>query len=636
MRINYLAAKIKNFKGRSSFYLMLITIGAFVSLILNIKSFELFGLSYKTIPFIAAAFVVFIYLFKLRTVKISGLATAIFLLLLYAFFVTIFGYYIPDGIFLLFFLFCNFILLLAIENMKFRRRQIFNALFLISYFDALFSSFEYTMKLSGWTKITVIPYLFYITTTNSIGGLLYQPNLNSLLLNIGLIISLFRIMQYRGKKAGIIQFFILYLFFVTNSAFTASRAGMLAVSVVFIMVLLLSHFKKIELMPVERRRLFAMIFLYFLVMIAVGNSPVAKFYHQGFATDPSIDERLIIWTSSIMLWIFHPIFGTGLETFKFLNNPYQLGAANFLHLPSNEIGNFIWAHSELIQILVEFGVIGLIAVLTLIARYYIRMVKSEQRPYRWMTASILMLFLVQSSLSWPMRHPVLIGLFFIILATDRRRMIFEFRNKSKIFFILGISIIYITEAIIVLPSIIKDFRYQISKPKDIDKKIGKLWRLSKDPYLFWMASGEFIRLSMNRYLKITTGIDHLPITKKDIKEKKMTETEKKEADKLRKRLLSESKKIEKLHKIWITAYYLGAAYLFNGNLIQAKKYAEKGISMNPNARSLWMLLHFVNIKNASVKTGKPIKAFLPSESEIKQLGNSTKDMIKSLKQSQTE
>ncbi len=636
MRANYLAVKIKSFKGGSSFYLLLITIGAFISLILNIKSFELFGLSYKTIPFIAAAFIVFIYLFRLRIIRISGLAAAIFLLLLYTFFVTIFGYYIPDGIFLLFFLFCNFILLLTIENMKFRREQIFNALFLISYFDALFSSFEYAMKLSGWTKITVVPYFFYITTANSIGGLLYQPNLNSLLLNIGLIISLFRIMEYKGKRAGIIQFFILYLFFVINSAFTASRAGMLAVSVVFIMVLLLSHFKKIELMPVERRRLFAMIFLYFLVMIVVGHSPVAKFYHQGFAADPSIDERLIIWTSSIMLWISHPIFGTGLETFKFLNNPYQLGAANFLHLPSNEIGNFIWAHSELIQILVECGVVGLIAVLILIVRYYIRMVKSEQRPYRWMTASILMLFLVQSSLSWPMRHPVFIGLFFIILATDRRKMIFELRSKTKIFFILGIFIIYITGAIIVLPSMIEDFSYQISKPKNIDKKIGKLWRLSKDPYLFWMASGEFIRLSMNRYLKITTGIDHLPIIKKDIKDKKMSEIEKKEADKLRKRLLVESKKIEKLHKIWITAYYLGAAYLFNGNLVQAKKYAKKGISMNPNARSLWILLHFVNIRDASIKTGKPIKVFLPSESEIKQLRNSTKNMIKSLKQSQTE
>ncbi len=627
----YFTGKFKNFMKGNFFYLFLIMIGAFSAFLFNTKSFELFGLSYKTIPFMAAAAVIFIYLLRLRSVRISGLAIALFALLLYAFFVTFFGYYSPDGIFLLFFLFCNLVLFAALENMKFKRRQIFNAVFLISYFDALFSSFEYAMKSSGWTKMIIVPHFLYITGNSAIGGLLYQPNLNSLLLNIGLIIIAFKIIDYRGKRSGIIHLFILYLFFAINGSFGASRAGMLAVSVVFIMVMLLSHFRKIDLTQTERRRLFLMIFAYFLIIFFMHSSPVTKFAQQGLAADPSIDKRLIIWTASIMLWIKHPFFGTGVETFKFLNNPYQLGAANFLQLPSNEIGNFIWAHSEPIQILVELGAIGLIAISIIVFSYYTKMVKSERKPYRWLTASILMLFLVQASLSWPMRHPALLGIFFIILATGRRKFFFTLKGKTKILLIAGLFAIYTAGVVSILPSMINGFSYNISKPKGTDKKLEKLWRLSKDPFLFWMTSGRFLQIGTVRYLKITTGIGHLPLKKEDIKKKKMTKAEKKEAYILRKRLLFESEKAERLQKIWITEYYRGLAYLFNDNLKKAKRYAKKGISMNPNASNLWVLLHFINVKNAAIKTGRPIKDFLPSEKDIKLLGNSTKKMLKLLK-----
>ncbi len=613
------------------FYLFLIMIGAFTAFLFNVKSFELFGLSYKAIPFMAAAAIIFIYLLRLGSVRVSGLAIALFALLLYAFFVTLFGYYLPDGIFLLFFLFCNVVLFVALENMKFRRRQIFNAVFLISYFDALFSSFEYAMKSSGWTKIIIVPHFLYITGNNAIGGLLYQPNLNSLLLNIGLIIIAFKIINYTGKRAGIVHLFILFLFFAINNSFSASRAGMLAVSVVFVMILLLSHFRRIDLTQTERRRLFLMIFAYFLIIFSMHNSPVTKFAHQGLAADPSIDKRLIIWTASIMLWIKHPFFGTGVETFKFLNNPYQIGAAHFLHLPSNEIGNFIWAHSEPIQILVELGAVGLITISILIFSYYTKMVKSERKPYRWLTASILMLFLVQASLSWPMRHPALLGIFFIILAIGRRRFFFTLRGKTKILLIAGLFAVYTAGAVSILPSMINGFSYNISKPKGTDKKLERLWQLSKDPFLFWMASGRFLQIGTVRYLKITTGIGYLPSKKEDIKKKKMTEAEKNEANILKKRLLFESKKAEHLHKIWIMEYYRGLAYLFNGNLKKAEQHAKKGISMNPNANNLWVLLHFINVKRASIKTGKPIENFLPSKKDIKLLGNGTKKMLKLLK-----
>ncbi|GEM_PF-3563572 len=631
MKENRRNLREKLIKNNDFLLFLLIAAATFASLLFNVKSLELFGLSYKTLPFILSAFATLLYLFQLKSIKISKAAVTIFLLLLYAFFVTISGYYIPDGIFLLFFLFCTFILPIGLENMHLKRRLIFDAVLLIAYFDALFSSFEYAIKTAGWKKIVIIPHSIYITSVNSIGGLFYQPNLNSLLLNIGLFIVAFKIMQYRGRKTKLIQLFLLFGFFAINCSLSSSRAGLLAASTGFVMILLLSHFKKIDLKTCERHRLFIMIFLYYFLALTLNNSPIAKFSHQGFAADASIDERLIIWTASIMLWLSHPIFGTGLETFKFLNNPYQIKAAHFLHLPSNEIGNFIWAHSELLQIAVELGAIGLISVLILILKYYIGMIRSEKRIHRWMAASIFMLFLVQSSLSWPMRHPVFIGLFFIILAATRKRTLIELKGKIKTVFTMGVSILYIAGAATVLPSLIKDFRYHTSESKNTDKRIEKLWLLSKDPYLFWMASGAFLPAASVHYMKITSGIKRLPEQKADIKKTKMTKAEKTEAKILKRELLYESKKAEKLHKVWITEYYLGLAYLFNGNLKEAKKYAKKGISMNPNASNLWVLLHFINVKNASLATGKPVKEFLPSKSDIKQLRSSTKNMLNKLK-----
>ncbi len=46
---------------------------------------------------------------------------------------------------------------------------------------------------------------------------------------------------------------------------------------------------------------------------------------------------------------------------------------------------------------------------------------------------------------------------------------------------------------------------------------------------------------------------------------------------------------------------------------------KKAIAMNPNPQYLWNLLHFINVKYASLKTGKPISYFLPSKNEIEKM-----------------
>jgi tetratricopeptide (TPR) repeat protein len=111
----------------------------------------------------------------------------------------------------------------------------------------------------------------------------------------------------------------------------------------------------------------------------------------------------------------------------------------------------------------------------------------------------------------------------------------------------------------------------------------------------------------------------------------MSKKETLEAEKLKKQILSESIKLEKVHKIWISEYYLGLAYLINGDLKKAKICAKKGLAMNPNPPYMWNLLHYINVKYASQKTGKPVVDFLPSKKDAENLFKSMQNIKKQLK-----
>ena len=347
---------------------------------------------------------------------------------------------------------------------------------------------------------------------------------------------------------------------------------MLAIAIIFIFLLLSSHFHKLNLTKSQRTKLFLLIFIYFGVLFIYQNSPVAKLTQQGLIEDPSVDKRLMIWLSTFLLWLKHPFFGTGLESFKFLNNPYQIEALKILHLPSNLISNFTWSHSEPLQLLEELGLIGAVPIIYISVRYFLKLLRSKQELPDFLFASLILVFFVQGALSWPFRHPVLLFLFFVILAmTDtEKKPIFILKKYNKNIFLTVFLIVYAVSIFTLFPAIKQDIKYSFNIPKKKTEKLNVLWELSKNPYLFWLASSKFTCLGTPYYLQLTTGKKYLPKIKEDIKNKKMTEKEIKESEILKQKLFTISKKLEKLHKIWLSEHYLGMAYLFNENIKQAK------------------------------------------------------------------
>jgi hypothetical protein len=436
----------------------------------------------------------------------------------------------------------------------------------------------------------------------------------------------------KGKKKELFYLFFLYIFISLACAFTSSRAGMLAIAIVFIFLLLSSHFHKLNLTKSQHTKLFLLILIYFVIFFIYQNSPVTKLTQQGLVEDPSVEKRLMIWLSTFLLWLKHPFFGTGLESFKFLNNPYQIEVLKILHLPSDLIGNFTWSHSEPLQLLEELGIVGAVPIIYISIRYFLKFTHSNHKLLDFLFACLILIFFVQGALSWPFRHPALLFLFFVILAmTDtENKPIFILKKYNKNIFLTLFLIFYIVSILILFPTIKKDIKYSLNIPEEKTEKLNVLWKLSQNPYLFWLASSKFTHLGTPYYLQLTTGKKYLPKIKEDINNKKMTEKEIKESEILKQRLFIISKKLEKLHKIWLSEHYLGMAYLFNENIKQAKSHAKAGIEMNPNSNALWTLLHFCNIKLGSKKTGKPIIYFLPSKKEVKLLRKSLQKQMKEL------
>lgn len=619
---------------RTKVFAVFIFFSLFASFLLRIASFcfQYHGFQVLLIEFFA--FFILFYLFLIDKIQLSKLSIFILIILIYSFFVSYFGYYPPDGLYFLFFLFCLYIFFLSIKNTyKPQHLNIFlNIIFILSFSAAIFTFFEYSLKSASILNITIVPYFLYISSVSNIGGFLYQPNLNALLLNLGLIILIYKILLLKEKKKELFYLFFLYIFIALACAFTSSRAGMLAVAIVFIFLLLSSHFHKLNLTKSQRTKLFLLIFIYFGILFIYQNSPVAKLTQQGLIEDPSVDKRLMIWLSTFLLWLKHPFFGTGLESFKFLNNPYQIEALKILHLPSDLISNFTWSHSEPLQLLEELGIVGAVPIIYISVRYFLKLLRSKHELLDFLFASLILIFFVQGALSWPLRHPVLLFLFFVILAmTDtENKPIFILKKYNKNIFLILFLIIYAVSIFTLFPAIKQDIKYSFNIPKEKIEKIDVSWKLSQNPYLFWLASSKFIYLGTPHYLQLTTGKKYLPKIKEDINNKKMTEKEIKECEILKQRLFIISKKLEKLHKIWLSEHYLGMAYLFNENIKQAKSHAKKGIEMNPNSNALWTLLHFCNIKLGSKKTGKPIIYFLPSKKETESLRKSFQKQMKEL------
>jgi len=152
----------------------------------------------------------------------------------------------------------------------------------------------------------------------------------------------------------------------------------------------------------------------FIISLAI--SSCLGLYH--FKKD-SADGRLLIWEISLKAFSEKPFLGHGFNSYQYAFNEAKYEFFSKENVDEKKImltGTTFTAFNEFIQILVEYGIIGLLlfVVLILITLNYILQIESKKM--RILCLSLICSFIVISSFSYPFRIVTIQFIFYIALA----------------------------------------------------------------------------------------------------------------------------------------------------------------------------------------------------------------------------
>lgn len=554
--------------------------------------------------FLISPIVLFLFLiFILREKKLyfNNTTLLLFIFVIYSFFTSLFSHYKYDGILASYFIFLLLLFHIFLLNYKI---DIYKFIFFLSFINSVFSYFEFFAKSLGIYKVIVIPYIFIISGIDSIGGFFFQPNHNALLMNFGILLSIYYYIKSE-KNINRLYYFIIFLFFVIGLNLTSSRAGMLSSSIT---ILYLIFFKNID------KKMVGYLFLIYILTSLFsyyyfGYTSLDKFVDKGEPNIYSVESRFMIWLASILMWKNNPIFGVGLENFKFLNAPYQVEALDILHLPTTNLGNYVWAHSEVLQLLAELGIVGILIVFVPYLLFFrkVHKVDSENSYEIIIKSAILFMIFIHSSFSWELRHPFFMFLLVMVITAFPEDISCITGSKKNIILFLSICLLILSSSFFYYN--VKDsLRYSFFH----NKKESAILDSLDNPYLFWIASAFYLDNKTPNILKLRYGSDSVPTFKEDILHLKDVRRVSQEEFN---RYLAISEKLYKLHKYWVTNYYYSIALMLDNRFDESIKIAREGLKINPNANELFFIWHLNNIHLHAKKNGKDIKDFLPSKND---------------------
>ncbi len=173
-------------------------------------------------------------------------------------------------------------------------------------------------------------------------GVLGQPNSYALFLNMNLAIALSLAIFVKNKKEKIL-YYILSLIIIFSLIPTFSKAGYIGLLLVLLLVTFLTCLK---------RNTFTPLILFLFLLILIGSIIFIKYQYTvsyRLVHNESFDCRTIIWKSTIHKFFEHPFIGNGFRS--------SMDMVRYLG-PYRELFS---THNLFLQILLEMGIIGLIA-----------------------------------------------------------------------------------------------------------------------------------------------------------------------------------------------------------------------------------------------------------------------------------
>lgn len=128
-----------------------------------------------------------------------------------------------------------------------------------------------------------------------------------------------------------------------------------------------------------------------------------------------VQMRLHFWQDAIQLWLQQPFIGHGVGQTRWVT-------FNSLDINANPLikGVYENAHNILIHLLLETGVIGLLAVVIPLS-FWIFSARKDPTIENWWILGVLSIFLIHSMLEYPFMYAYFLGLVsYLIGATERR------------------------------------------------------------------------------------------------------------------------------------------------------------------------------------------------------------------------
>ncbi|MBF0405798.1 MAG: O-antigen ligase family protein [Candidatus Riflebacteria bacterium] len=117
----------------------------------------------------------------------------------------------------------------------------------------------------------------------------------------------------------------------------------------------------------ERKRPFFMIAIsvIFITVFSIGYFAYFS-YGSEISSDQNIEGRLKNWKIAYEIWLDNPVLGCGLGNYKLVSEKKILSSTNDKVHKIFSVARFFQVHNELLQILVEFGTIGIFIAFVLI------------------------------------------------------------------------------------------------------------------------------------------------------------------------------------------------------------------------------------------------------------------------------
>lgn len=462
--------------------------------------------------------------------------------------------------------------------------------------------------LNGPSRGMLIPYLMPPDSTIRVGGIYGQPNLFSVLLTVVIICFFYWHLTVGNRIRNLyIEIFkylpfvlVCYVFFLTQSK--GGLLSLLLTLLVFLWLLISNRF-----LPQQqdyRRVICSLVFGVFLsyVLYRISFGFISTDLRNMDVAGVGTSIRYLLWMNSVLIFIDNPFLGIGLDNFRFVQSLYNVKSHDCLgFVPYEAMGSTPWVHNEILQVLCETGVpITLLIILFFVLLLRGFLGKLRQKRYKMdfnflFSHLILLPFIFQSLLSWPLRHPALLFLFFVILGFV---LSYHHVRTIRLGNFLSIALRALLMSSLALAVVLMVFEVQVGRLKSEIISADQIE----------LTINDFEKLVVNPYSKYRILRNALPVY--------VREALAAEDTKLATWALPYCEEITTIEGARWQWYNLARIYLKVGDEKGSRIAIQKAIDLRPSDDITWAFLHYLNMLEASRKTGRPLEAFLPLGQKI--------------------